>query len=181
MKSRISFRSRRFQNPRTRRTSQSASRNIRGGQQWRPIAYIPGEPVFTPANHPRVQASYEGWLMDRDRVPGTAGQSYERTYRSPISILISWRCFHKGALLLLLLLPLHLLSSLSCRILPWYNTMNLEACITLSRLFALAGISNQIILKSAPRNREITVLLREEKRNFHMTSRSLKRSHRYGI
>lgn len=93
--------------------------------------------------------------MDRDRVPGTAGQSYERTYRSPISILISWRCFHKGALLLLLLshpsspLPL---SSL-CRILPWYNTMNLEACITLSRLFALAGISNQIILKSAPRNR----------------------------
>lgn len=89
--------------------------------------------------------------MDRDRVPGIAGQSYERTYRSPISILISWRCFHKGALLLLLLL-LHLLSSL-CRILP-YNTMNLEACITLSRLFALAGISNQIILKSAPRNRD---------------------------
>lgn len=60
VKSKISFWSRGFQNPRTRRTSQSASRNIRGGQQWRPIAYIPGEPVFTPANHPRVQTSYEG-------------------------------------------------------------------------------------------------------------------------
>lgn len=31
---------RHFQNPRTRRTSQSPSRNIRGGRQWRPIAYI---------------------------------------------------------------------------------------------------------------------------------------------
>lgn len=35
-------------------------RNVRGGRQWRPIAYIPGELVFTPANHPRVQTSYEG-------------------------------------------------------------------------------------------------------------------------
>lgn len=102
------------------------------------------------------------------RVPGTAGQSYERTYRSPISILISWRCFHKGALLLLLLL----LSSL-CRILPWYNTMNLEACITLSRLFALAGISNQIILKSTPRNRQIALLLCRENKNFKMSTNTL--------
>lgn len=40
VKSCISSRPRRFQNPRRRRTSQSPSRNVRGGRQWRPIAYI---------------------------------------------------------------------------------------------------------------------------------------------
>lgn len=40
VKSCISFQPRRFQNPRRRRTSQSPSRSVRGGRQWRPIAYI---------------------------------------------------------------------------------------------------------------------------------------------
>lgn len=40
VKSCISFEPRRFQNPRRRRTSQSPSRSVRGGRQWRPIAYI---------------------------------------------------------------------------------------------------------------------------------------------
>lgn len=40
VKSCISFQPRRFQNLRRRRTSQSPPRSIRGGRQWRPIAYI---------------------------------------------------------------------------------------------------------------------------------------------
>lgn len=88
-----------FESRRRRRTSQSAARNVHGGRQWRAIAYISLASRCSRLLITQVQASVRGWLMDRGRVSGTAGQSYEPTYRSPISILISWACSHKGALL----------------------------------------------------------------------------------
>lgn len=133
VKSCISFRPRRFQNPRRRRTSQSPSRNVRGGRQWRPIAYI--SPV---SRCSRLLITRE--FRPRTRVINGSGPSprYRGTklranlpqpYINPDFLtLLSQRSPSSSSF------PLPPPSS--CWIPPWYNTMNLEACITLSRLFA---------------------------------------------
>lgn len=43
------------------RLNRRRAATVAGGRQWRPDRHIhiPGEPVFTPANHPEFQGSYE--------------------------------------------------------------------------------------------------------------------------